>query len=70
MDWLSRLVNTFPEVKFLMERRKITRFTKLDVYELEECKPKIIRREIPFWRTDRLDKFHLMPDGSFTHHPL
>ena len=63
MDWLIRLKGMWP-INISVKRETLVMFTKVDVYELEECKPKVIRRERSFFRTDRLDSYHLQLDGS------
>jgi len=65
MDLLSKLVGLL-SIKVDIKRRdeKIVFLNKCDFYDLEICKPKLVRREQSFFRTDRLDKFHLRPDGS------
>jgi hypothetical protein len=71
MDWLSRLRSILPlRVSASGGRRLIVRLHMMDSYELEECKPKIIRRERPFWREHRLDLLHLKPDGTIDHKHL
>jgi len=69
MDWLKIFKVSWP-FSISIHRRTLVLFKKLDVYELEVCNPKIVRRERSFFRTDRLDKYHLLQDGSFTHEPL
>lgn len=68
MDLLSRLVSLLP-IKIDIKRRdeKIIFLNKCDSYDLEICIPKLVRREQSFFRTDRLDSFHLRPDGSIDH---
>ena len=70
MDWLSRLRDLLPfGVRVTIARRTIVRFHKVNVVALEECKPKGILRERPFWRTDKLDFYHLWPDGTIKYTP-
>ena len=69
MDWLRRLRELVP-FGIDISVRRIVRLHILDSYELEECRPKVIRRERPFWREHRLDSYHLMPDGTIKHDPL
>lgn len=68
MDLLSKLVGLLP-IKVDIKRRdeKIVFLNKCDFYDLEICRPKLVRREKSFFRTDQLDKFHLLPDGSVIH---
>ena len=63
MDWLIRLKGMWP-INISVKREKLVMFTKVDVYELEEFKTKVILREMSFFRTDRLDSYHLQLDGS------
>lgn len=70
MDWLNRLRDLLPfGVRITAARRTMVRFHKINVAELEECKPKGFLRERPFWRTDKLDFYHLLPDGTINHTP-
>ena len=68
MDLLSNLASLLP-LKINIKRRdeKIVFLNKCDSYDLEICTPKLVRREQSFFRTDRLDSFHLRPDGSIDH---
>ncbi len=71
MDWLSRLRSILPvSVRVSGQRRSVVRMHMIDSYELEECKPRIIRRERPLWREHRLDSYHLKPDGTIDHRHL
>ena len=66
MDLPSKLAGLLSPFKIDIKRRdeKIVFFNKCDSYDLEVCIPKVIRREKSLFRSDRLDSFHLKPDGS------
>jgi hypothetical protein len=68
MDWLRNILALRASVSG--QRRSVVRLHMMDSYELEECKPKIIRRERSFWREHRLDSYHLKPDGTIDHKHL
>lgn len=68
MEWLKIIKECLPiNLNIGVQHKKIVKYTKLDMYDLEVCKPKLIRRERSFFRKDQLDKFHLYPDGSVSH---
>ena len=67
MDWLSRFRAI---LSFSGQRRTLVRYHKIDSYDLDVCTPKVIRRERPFGREDRLDVLHLKPDGTIEHSHL
>jgi hypothetical protein len=67
MEWLSRLRGI---LSLSGQRRTLVLYHKRDSYDLDVCTPKIIRRERRFWREDRLDLFHLKPDGNTEYKPL
>ncbi len=50
-----------------LSRKTLVRFTKLDIFEMEVCETRGVRRERPLWRTDKLDFYHLLPDGRIEH---
>ena len=50
-----------------LSRKSLVQFNKLDVFELEVCQAKVVRRERPLWRTDQLDIYHLFSDGTIEH---
>ena len=68
MDWLSKIRDLLPNIG--SQRRSIVRMDLVDSYDLEECIPKIIRRERPFWREHGLDSYHLKADGTIEHKSL
>lgn len=69
MDW-SRLKHLLPvEIRIRIERRRIEQLHKVNVFDLEVCKPKGILRERSFWRTEKMDFYHLFPDGTIKHTP-
>ena len=70
MEWLSKLRHLLPlHGKIQVGRQKIIRLHKINIFELEVCKPKGILRERPFWRTEKVDFYHLFPDGTIKHTP-
>ena len=70
MDWLDKLKVVFPFGAHAMAvRQTIVRLYKVNVAELEVCKPKGFLRERSFGRTEKLDFYHLGPDGTIKHTP-
>jgi hypothetical protein len=53
-----------------VSRQTIILRVKQDVIELKECTPTLVKRERSFGRIEKLDKFHLFPDGSVRHTPI
>lgn len=70
MDWLAKIKSLLPiTIRATASRQTIVHLYKINVAELEECKPKGFLRERPFWRTDRIDFYHLLSDGTIQHTP-
>ena len=70
MGWLTDIKNLLP-VTFThsSERRTIVQVNKVNIFELEVCKPKGVLRERSLWRTEKLDFYHLREDGTIDHTP-
>lgn len=70
MDWLTSLKDFFA-IKFTRttERKTIVRLNKVNLFDLEVCKPKGVLRERSFGRTEKLDFYHLRDDGTIEHTP-
>lgn len=68
MDWLTSLKDFFA-IKFThtTERKTIVLFNKVNLFNLEVCKPKGIMRERSFGRTEKLDFYQLRDDGTIEH---
>ena len=70
MDWLTRLTDLVSlRAHVSSERKSLVLLNKVNTLELEECVPKGIIRERSFWRIERIDFYHLQPDGSIKHTP-
>ena len=70
MEWLSKLRHLLPlHVKLQVGKWRIVLLHKINVLELEVCKPKGILRERSFWRMEKVDFYHLLPDGTIKHTP-
>lgn len=69
MGWLSELFRILPSLQVTIHRKTTVQISKVNVGELEVCKPKMITRERPFWRSDKVDIYHALPDGSVRHTP-
>ena len=70
MGWLTDIKNLLPfTFTHTTERKTIIRLNKVNIFELEVCKPKGVLRERSFGRTERLDYYHLRADGSIEHRP-
>lgn len=75
MDWLIKLVSSLPTLRIehqsqtLTEQKTLVLLQKVNVLDLEECKPKGIIRERTFWKTERVDFYHLLSDNSIKHTP-
>ena len=68
MGWLTDIKNLIP-FTYTNERKTTVQYSKLNIFELEVCKPKGILREQSFGRTEKLDFYHLREDGSIEHTP-
>ena len=68
MDWLKELLANFG-LRVASERKSLVLLQKVDIFELEVCKPKGILRARPFWRMEKLDFYHRLPDDSILHTP-
>ncbi len=71
MDWPRILSSILRPVTVNLEAvsKRLVRYNKINVVELEVCQAKGVLRERPFWRTERLDIYHLLEDGSIKHTP-
>lgn len=73
MGWLSEFVSKLlpvhVEVQEQSVRRELVLRNKIDIFELEACRPVGLLRERRFRRTERLDFYHLQVDGSILHMP-
>ena len=72
MGWLTDIKNLLPlnlDIKLGSTRRNIVLMHKVNTFDLEVCKAKGILRDQPWWRMERLDYYHLFPDGSIEHTP-
>jgi len=69
MDWLSDLFRALPSLRITIHRRTIVQISKINLADLGVCQPKIVMREQPFWRSDKVDIYHVLPDGSVRHSP-
>ena len=69
MDWLTRLTEKLPSVRASSERKSLVLMHKVNISELKVCIPQGIIRERSFWRTERLDFYHHLPDDSIKHTP-
>ena len=68
MDWIINRLKGF--LTFIrINRSTIVLYNKMDPSQLEVCGAKSIRRERPFWRTGKIDLYHLKDDGEITHTP-
>lgn len=68
MGWLTDFKNLFP-FTYTNERKTIVQLNKVNIFDLEVCKPKGILREQSFGRTEKVDFYHLREDGSIEHTP-
>ena len=66
MAWpsLKDLLSIFPKISLSANRQTLVLYHKVNLFDLEECVPKGYSRERPFWRTDRIDFYHKLPDGT------
>ena len=72
MGWLTDIKNLLPfniDINLGSTRRNIVQMHKVNTIDLEVCNAKGILRDRSFWRTERLDFYHLLPDGSIEHTP-
>jgi hypothetical protein len=69
MDYLSNLLRIIPSIRIINRRKTIVLMNKVNVADLEVCQPKIVTREMPFWRTDKVDIYRALADGSVRHTP-
>jgi len=53
-------------ISLASRRQTIVQISKVP-FDLEVCTPKGVPREQPWWRTDRLDFYHLKSDGTIDH---
>lgn len=71
MDWLTTIkgiARIFP-FQYREEKKTIVKITKVNTFDLKMCHPKGIIRERSFWRTEKVDMYHLLADGSIRHTP-
>jgi hypothetical protein len=69
MDF-TKLRDLIPaQLRALWVRQSLTIRVKVNPGDLQTCVPKGVQRERPFWRADKLDWFHLLPDNSIKHTP-
>jgi hypothetical protein len=68
MGWLDRVLSIFG-LKATSERKSLVLLHKVNIFELEVCKPKGVLRERPFWRMEKLDFYHRLADDSILHTP-
>lgn len=68
MDWLKRLLDSFG-LKASSERKSLVLLHKVNLFELEVCVSKGILRARPFWRMEKLDFYHRLPDDTIRHSP-
>ena len=68
MGWLTDIKNLIP-FTYTNERKTTVQLNKVNIFDLEVCKPKGILRERSFGRTEKLDFYHLREDGSIEHTP-
>lgn len=68
MDWLTRL-KLIGAIRVAVQRKTLIRISKVNTWELETCKPKGVLRERSFGRTEKVDHYHLLPDGTIKHTP-
>ena len=66
MGWLTDFKNLFP-FTYTNERKTIVQLNKVNVFDLEVCKPKGILREQSFGRSEKLDFYHLKENGTVEH---
>ena len=66
MAWpiLLKILEIFPKISLSANRQTLIRYHKVNIFDLQECVPKGLTRERPFWRTDRVDFYHKLPDGT------
>lgn len=70
MEWWNKLKDLLPFGFHVVHKKEvIVKLTKVNILELEECKPKGVLREKSFFRTEKLDFFHLLPNGTISHTP-
>ena len=50
-------------------RKTLRLIRKVNTFDLEVCVPKGLVREQPFWRPEKVDLYHLLPDDSIKHTP-
>lgn len=71
MEWLRKIKGTFPlKLGYALSKQYITFLFKVNVTELEICKPKAFTRERSFGRTEKLDIIHALPNGKIRHNPI
>ena len=68
MDWLTEGGPKLP-INLSAQRTSIVLRQKVDILELEVCHPVGLIRERPFWRSDKVDFYHLLPDDTIKHTP-
>ena len=71
MGWLSEVAKGLQPVhtNVNVERKTLVLYQKVSLFDLEVCHPKVLVREQSFWRTDRVDIYHLLSDNSIKHTP-
>jgi len=71
MEWLGKIKDFFPlKAGYNLSKQSITFLFKVNVTELEVCKPKAFTRERSLGRTEKLDIIHALPNGKIRHNPI
>ena len=55
------------KAEYSVSKKYITLQFKVNVNELEICKPKAFTRERSLGRTEKLDIIHVLPNGKWRH---
>ena len=69
MDWPRILGSILRPLTVNLQAvsKRLVRYNKINVIEFEVCQAKGVLRERPFWRTEKLDIYHLLEDGPIRH---
>lgn len=71
MEWYEKIKSIFPvKAEYSLSKKAITILFKINVKELEICKPTSFTRERSFGRTEKLDIIHALPNGKIRHKPV
>ena len=71
MEWFEWIKSILPlRAEHVTLKKNITLLFKVNVSDLEICKPKAITRERSFGRTEKLDIVHVFPNGDVRHKPI